>query len=279
MFAARLIRRSAPTPATFDEPRDFARTGTLERADGPRTYRACVAVWGAADSWGDTFVKGAIDRTIPSKGIPVLVSHRRGEDPVGKVVAITEDDYGCYVDVVFAETARGAEIEQLVAGGFYRAVSFGGVGTAGYERDDGVWAYTEARMQEVSITAFPADEGAVFEVVREAVARRAQESVETVEPADTTPAPDTPRTSTDPVERTGDEPAPENDDTPDPSGDPYDLDAVDQALNDLADLFGVERTALDGALSTLTRTVDDTPAEDAPTVHLAEELELLDLLS
>lgn len=278
MLATRLIRRSAPTPATFEEPRGFTRSGVLERADGPRTYRACVAVWGTADSWGDTFVKGSIDRTIPAKGIPVLVSHRRGDDPVGKVTGISEDDYGCYVDIEFAETARGAEIEQLVAGGFYRAVSFGGVGTAGYEREDGVWAYTEARMEEVSITAFPADEGAVFDIVREAVARRAEEGAEPTDAVDAPATAGTPRTSAGAAERSADETAAEADDTPATAEDPYDLDAVDQILNDLADLFGVERTALNDALSTLTRTATDAPAEDAPTVPLAEELELLALL-
>lgn len=207
----RIIRRSTapvetvedPTPVTLEDARAFSRDTVLERAEGATQYRVCIAVWDQADAHGDTFTRGSIDLTIPAAGIPLLVGHRRSDDPVGGVAELLNEDDGCYAVVEFASTARGREVETLVREGFYRAVSFAGTGSQGYERGDGVFVYTAAKVAELSITAFPADAGAVFDQIARSVGD--VDGVVTV--AVTTPDPDpsdveTPVVEDPPVERT-----------------------------------------------------------------------------
>ena len=81
------------------------------------------------------------------------------------------------VGFVFAETERAAEVDHLVAGGFYRAVSIGFTASEEdtYLRSDGVIVYRAARLRELSIVNVPSSAGALIDLTRAADETTAEE--------------------------------------------------------------------------------------------------------
>jgi HK97 family phage prohead protease len=146
--------------------------------EGRRVYWALAYAEETPDSFNTTLARGAFNGTTVDD-FRILMSHQRNEDPVAKPVELEYSPDGLMVGFVFAETERAAEVEHLVAGGFYRSVSVGF--TASEEdtflRSDGVIVYRAAKLRELSIVNVPSSAGALIDLTRAA-------EVEAAEPAD-----------------------------------------------------------------------------------------------
>jgi HK97 family phage prohead protease len=134
---------------------------------GRRIYWALAYEEGVVDSYSTTLARGAFDG-VTTADFRILVAHQRDADPVGKPVELTYTDRGLEVGFVFADTDRAREVEALVSGGFYRAVSVGFVPVEGAisTRDDGVVVYERAELKELSLVNVPASSGATIDLTR-----------------------------------------------------------------------------------------------------------------
>lgn len=108
----------------------------------------------------ETMKRGAFERTIRERGpqrVKLLGNHDRQAMPLGKAVSLVEEKRGLVGEFKVSKTARGDEALELARDGSLDGASVGMrvIGDqwnpARTERD-----ITEARLDEISLTAFPA---------------------------------------------------------------------------------------------------------------------------
>jgi HK97 family phage prohead protease len=150
---------------------------------GRRVYWALAYAEETPDSFNTTLARGAFNGTTVDD-FRILMSHQRDADPVAKPVELEYSPDGLMVGFVFAETERAAEVEHLVAGGFYRAVSIGFIAAAEdtYVRSDGVTVYRAAKLRELSIVNVPSSAGALIDLTRAADETTADDTAEAADP-------------------------------------------------------------------------------------------------
>lgn len=156
------------------------RTFTLaleEREDG-RTLTGVVMPYGTEakiGSYTETFRRGAFADADPAQ-VPLLAQHDRDRLPIGRATSFAEDDAGLTAELRVSQTAAGDDVLALIRDGAVTGLSVGFVPV------ENAWntartrvERVRARLVELSVTAFPAYEGAQILAVRtEDLVRRAR---------------------------------------------------------------------------------------------------------
>lgn len=136
-----------------------------------RMVEGYASVFGNIDHDADVIQRGAFSKTLQERGhtIKVLSQHDRTR-PLGPLVEAAEDDYGLRVKFIISETSYGNDILALLRD--YQATGREGdlfpmsimleVINARTEKREGrnVRVITEAKLYEVSLVTFPANEQA-----------------------------------------------------------------------------------------------------------------------
>ena len=118
----------------------------------------------------ESFTRGAFARTIAEKGagrVKALAQHATGVLPIGRASLLREDPAGLYAELRISRTQLGDEVLALVEDGALDGLSIGFVPLrAVHNPSTGVLERTEVRLDEVSIVAFPAYDGARVAAIR-----------------------------------------------------------------------------------------------------------------
>lgn len=133
-------------------------------------FEGYASVFGGVDSYGDTIIKGAYEKSIKSgRKVSGFINHDSYAIPVIDWLKMTEDDTGLLVHgkvdlnhkdgpTVYSALNRGA-MDGLSIG--YTVPKGGGT-----ENDTGGMDLTEIKLKEISVVNFPADESARISVVK-----------------------------------------------------------------------------------------------------------------
>lgn len=146
------------------------------RSDG-RTIMGIAMPWDAKarvnDGYGpytEVFRRGAFRKTITERGkrVKALANHDRRQLPLGRADTLREDASGLYVEMRVSKTRAGDEALELVRDGALDSFSVGFAPVKERTMPDGTVERTEVRLDEVSVVAFPAYDGALIAGVRDA---------------------------------------------------------------------------------------------------------------
>jgi len=126
-----------------------------------------ASTFGNQDVSGDVIYQGAFSKTlerINTKSIPLMAKHfihgGDGLDVIGSVIEAKEDERGLLVRAVFASTQIAQDMRTLVKEKHIKSMSVG-IQLIQYDRNgDGGYAITEAKLMEVTLTAFPSNKEA-----------------------------------------------------------------------------------------------------------------------
>lgn len=152
------------------------RTG-LVRADGDgRTvhglgvpFNVVAEVDDGLGPYQERFEYGAFARSIAERGhkVKLIANHDVRRFPVGRATSLEERPDGLHVAFAVAATRDGDDVLELVRSQTVDAFSVG-FSPRRERRDGDVTVRTEVALREVSLTAFPAYEGAAIAGVRSA---------------------------------------------------------------------------------------------------------------
>lgn len=163
------------------------------RSDG-RTVHGVAVPWDTParvnDGFGpytETFRRGSFERTIRERGhkVKALANHDRRSLPLGRAHVVREDAAGLYTELRVSKTRAGDEALELVRDGALDAFSVGFLPVKQVDGPDGLVERTEVRLNEVSLVAFPAYDGAAIAGVRgeDLPVSAARSLLEALEPA------------------------------------------------------------------------------------------------
>jgi len=136
-------------------------------------FEGYASKFGGIDSYGDTIMKGAYEKTLKEDRAPsMFVNHNSDQVPVGDWIELSEDDSGLFVvgridmnhkdgPTVHSALKRGA-MSGLSIG--YKVAKGGGVGN-----DHGGQDLSEIILREISAVNFPADDLARISNVKQEI--------------------------------------------------------------------------------------------------------------
>jgi HK97 family phage prohead protease len=125
------------------------------RADGAGEVTGYGSVFGGVDSYGDTIMPGAFQKSIGTRKPKMLWQHRM-DKPIGVWDEVVEDGKGLRLKGRLAETAQGREAAELVRMGALDGLSIG-FRTMADEVEGNVRKLKEVDLYEVSFVTMPAD--------------------------------------------------------------------------------------------------------------------------
>lgn len=129
--------------------------------DESGTFEGYASVFNGEDSYGDTVLKGAYEKTLQDRERPVRMRWNHYGEVVGKWLEMREDDKGLYVKGQLTPGhSRAEDIKALLKHGAIDGLSIGYY-VRDYERkDNGGLTLKEVDLVEISIVEEPADLGA-----------------------------------------------------------------------------------------------------------------------
>jgi len=125
-------------------------------------FEGYASKFGGVDSYGDTIMKGAYEKTLKEDRRPsMFVNHDSHQVPVGDWIELSEDDHGLLVagkidmnhkdgPTVYSALKRGAMSGMSIG---YKVAKGGGV-----ENDNGGQDLSKIILKEISVVNFPADD-------------------------------------------------------------------------------------------------------------------------
>ena len=122
-----------------------------------------ASVWDIVDSEGDVVERGAFAKTITEgiakEGVPILALHNDTVLPVGKTLALREDDEGLYVKGYISPTSMGNDVRTLIRDGVLKELSIGYVPVA-HKMEGNVRHLLEVELPEISVVTWAANSAA-----------------------------------------------------------------------------------------------------------------------
>jgi HK97 family phage prohead protease len=125
-----------------------------------------ATVFDGVDSYGDTIVKGAYERTLAeSKHMPYLNFAHRDDRPMGKILEIKEDDRGLWFRSEFtpgntdAQNIRASVVHGAVHGLSIEFRPYPG-GATPKDDNSGGYTLTAIKLRGIAIVPYPADDDA-----------------------------------------------------------------------------------------------------------------------
>jgi hypothetical protein len=134
-------------------------------------YGQTASVYEDGRSYYERFVSGAFARTIADRGnrIKLLVNHDRLTGLIGRWTDLRESGAGLEGEARISKTAKGDDALELVRDGALDAFSVGFRPIKHRIADDNAVERTEAALAEVSLTPFPAYDGALVGGLRNSI--------------------------------------------------------------------------------------------------------------
>ena len=130
--------------------------------EGEGYFEGYASVFGNVDSYRDIVVRGAFQRSLKERGMPVLLLQHDHKMVAGVYTDAREDEKGLYVKgQLNLEVQAAREAYALLKQGAFKGMSIG-YGTRRYEDDkeNNVRRLTDLELYEVSLVTFPANEQA-----------------------------------------------------------------------------------------------------------------------
>lgn len=135
-----------------------------------RTFEGYASMFGGVDSYGDTIMPGAYEKTLTERERPIRMRWNHFGPVIGKYLEIREDDHGLFVkgqltpghsvaEDAYASLKHGA-VDGLSIG--YRVPPGGAE-----ENDEGGYDLNQIELIEISVVEEPADLGARIGTVKE----------------------------------------------------------------------------------------------------------------
>lgn len=117
----------------------------------------------------EMFAPGAFARSISERGskIKLVANHDLQSFPVGRATELVERDDGLHAAFAVAATPAGDDVLELVRSGTVDSFSVG-FKPIKNRQEHGVTVRVEAALREISLTSFPAYDGAAVGGVRSA---------------------------------------------------------------------------------------------------------------
>ena len=146
----------------------FGESGVDQVTNG--LFEGYASVFGGIDSFGDTIMKGAYTDTIKDRDHPVLMLYGHSSmNVVGKWIHMEEDDTGLYVQGEFTPSHQlASDVYASCKHGAISGMSIGfRIPEGGSEEiEGGGRRISRVDLEEISIVAFPADDGARVATVK-----------------------------------------------------------------------------------------------------------------
>jgi HK97 family phage prohead protease len=144
--------------------------GSLELRNADERIVAGVAMpYGVTAKVGryrETFARGAFQNADPER-VPLMVSHRHAELPIGRTVALTDDSGGLRGEWKLSETRDADEVLALASDGVPLGLSVGFVPDVDrWSPDRSQVTRVRARLGEISVVGVPAYAGAMVTATR-----------------------------------------------------------------------------------------------------------------
>lgn len=126
------------------------------------TFEGYGSVFGNRDSFGDVVAKGAFKRTLKEDHRPAMLWQHDSQTPIGVYTEVKEDKTGLFVKGKFTAGVRKAdEALLLLRDGALDGLSIGfQTKKSDLDEETGERIITEAKLYEVSLVTFPANDGA-----------------------------------------------------------------------------------------------------------------------
>lgn len=127
-------------------------------------FAGYASVFGGVDSYGDTIVKGAYEKTLADHGLPkMFFNHNDLDIPIGKWIDAGEDDTGLMVKGELTDgNTKANDVHLALKHGTVDGLSVGFYTSSDdYEvTDDGRTFNEISKLVEVSVVTYPADSNA-----------------------------------------------------------------------------------------------------------------------
>jgi HK97 family phage prohead protease len=134
----------------------------------PNMFGGYGAVYGAVDSDGDIIVPGAFADSIKND-LPVLLWQHNTKEPIGRFVEVNDNEKGLYVKGQLSTLGKGAEAYELISMGALNGLSVGFITQeATREAKTGIRTIHKAKLMEISVVSFPANDAARIDMVKAA---------------------------------------------------------------------------------------------------------------
>lgn len=117
------------------------------------------SIFGNVDSYGDVVDKGAFDRSLKERGLPVMLWQHDSTQPIGVYKMASEDDNGLQLEgQLNMDVAKACEAYSLIKQGAIKGMSIGFRTVKSYYDKEGVRHLSDVDLFEVSLVTFPANE-------------------------------------------------------------------------------------------------------------------------
>lgn len=177
--------RNAPATAAAQEwlSFPFEKRSVEFRQEGDRKVftkvKGYATTWRTIDALDEEMVRGAFSKTVqervPARRVKLIDAHMDHALAVlGTVVEAKEDGYGLWIEAEVSETQRAQEVARLVDEGHLKwfSIGFRTIREEYINREGKDWPLRrilEAKLYEVSIVPFPADEECEIASIRSVV--------------------------------------------------------------------------------------------------------------
>lgn len=128
--------------------------------DDNGSFQGYASTFGNVDSYGDSIIKGAYEKTLAERGLPkMFLNHAAYELPIGKWTDAGEDSNGLFVKGELTPGSTAAQdVHASLKHGTVDGLSIGyHVERENMKTEDGVTYLKEIDLVEVSVVTFPAD--------------------------------------------------------------------------------------------------------------------------
>lgn len=142
----------------------------LKMDGGSRKFRGYASTFNGTDSYGDTILPGAYQKTLAAYGMPKMFFGHKWDLPIGKWLTAVEDEKGLLVEGELTEGNPQADaVLAALRHGTVDGLSIGfRLSKDDYEekKEGGRLIKSVSRLFEISVVSFPADGGARISEVR-----------------------------------------------------------------------------------------------------------------
>ena len=135
------------------------------RGEDGWSFSGYASTFDNVDEGGDVVLPGAFRGSLARRTPRLLWQHDISE-PIGKVLALDEDDHGLHGDFLLSRTTRGHDAYQLLKDGAIDAMSIGYIPEEKSLSPDGVRQLKSVDLFEVSLVSLPMNQEARVTAVK-----------------------------------------------------------------------------------------------------------------
>jgi len=124
------------------------------RGEDGWAFSGYASTFDNVDEGGDVVLHGAFTKSL-ARRVPKLLWQHDMFEPIGKVLALDEDERGLHGDFLISRTSRGHDAYQLLKDGAIDSMSIGYLPTEKSLSPDGVRQLERVDLFEISLVSLP----------------------------------------------------------------------------------------------------------------------------